>query len=171
MNKPTIVRQDEGLNYQPKLFCVDMMPGLEPKFYEHIPESGVDAIIIGTTVPTGGVPNEGEFSFIPFIERATALKIPVYMVRGSLSAKRKLAEGCPPVRRDINVTNLYGPERDAIEAGAIPLESPDASQLEEVVEEIRRVYSRRPNYQEGIDEVSKLFSSPEFIEQIRKIRE
>lgn len=169
MSKPNKAIGKEGSNYKPRLFCFDIIPGLESELYEPILDSGIDAIIIGATVPSGGVPNEGKYSFIPFIEKATALEIPIYLVRGSLNAEQKLADGFPPIRR--NMTKIYVPERSAIKAGAIPLERPDASQLLEVIEAIKIVYSKKPTYHKGIEEVSKLFSSPEFVESLRKIRE
>ena len=63
------------------------------------------------------------------------------------------------------------PEVHAIKSGATPLERPDVSQEVEVVGAIARVYSRRPGYHEGVREVSEIFSSPEFIEQVKSIRE
>lgn len=152
-----------GLDYKPKLVYLEMMPGLEPALCEPILEAGLDAIIIGT-VPSGGVPNEGEFSFIPFIEKATQLKIPVYLLRGSLSAAHR-HEGEIYER---SLDPLYLPEEESLKAGAIPLERPDRSLLPEVVEAIRMVYAKKPSYDDGIEEVSSLFSRKEFIEIVRK---
>lgn len=169
----------ESPTYRPRLLCFEVMPGLEPEFYEPALERGLDAIII-TTVPTGGIPNEGRYSFIPFVEKATSLKIPVYLLRGSLSASRKPENERRTYRR---ILTLYEPEVDAIrggesrpevdavKSGATPLERPDASQIIEVVQEIIRVYAERPSYHEGIEKISRTFNSPEFMEEIRRIRE
>ena len=159
-------------HYKAKIFCFSVIPGLEPELYEPLLNSDLDAIIIGT-VPTSGVPNEGNYSFIPFIARATERQLPVYLLRGSLSAARRPPHEQNSYRRDLN--HIYQPEVDAIRAaivaGGTPLERPDISQLFEVVEVLRRVYERRPGYIDGINQVCREFSSPEFIEGIKKIRE
>lgn len=76
-------------------------------------------------------------------------------------------------RRDMSL--IYKPEIDAIRAsivaGATPLEKPDMSLLMEVVEKIRDIYAKKPGYDEGIDVVSREFSSPEFMESIKRIRQ
>jgi len=164
--------------YEPKILHFAVSPGLEPELYFPFLEADLDAIII-QTVPTGGVPIKGEFSFIPFIRKATELRIPVYLLRGSLSA----AERPPsyPYRRSLE--SIYEPEIHAIRAGAkpveveavkaggTPLEIPDASLTLEVIQVIRSVYKKRPGYHEGIEEVTRIFSHPEFMEQVKRIRE
>lgn len=170
MSKPTIMTGQEPC--QGKVFCFSVMHGLEPEFYYPILNSDLDAIVIGA-VPTGGVPNKGKYSFIPFIKEATARQLPVYLLRGSLTAAQRPPSEYVSYRRDLST--IYEPERDAITAaitsGAIPLERPDISQLLEVVAKIRRIYGGKPSYDEGIEAVSREFSSPEFIEAIKRIRQ
>lgn len=155
-----------------KVFCFSVMPGLEPDFYYPLLNSDLDAIVIGA-VPTGGVPNLGEFSFIPFIKKATEKKIPVYLLRGSTVAAQRPKHEYAAYRRDMSL--IYQPERDAINAtivaGATPLEKPDISQLLEVVAKMRDIYAGKPNYDKGIEAVGRGFSSPEFIESIKRIRQ
>ncbi len=172
MIKSNTVQGKKGEAYQPNILCFQVMPGLEPELYSPLLESGLDAIIIGT-VPTGGVPNEGEFSFITFIRRATELGVPVFLLRGSLCAARKPKYEYESYRRDMRV--IYEPEIDAIKAsikaGGTPLERPDISMLLEVVETIRKIYTNRPGYDEGIGEVSRRYSSLEFMNEIQRIRQ
>ena len=155
-----------------KVFCFSVMPGLEPEFYYPILNSDLDAIVIGA-VPTGGVSNQGKYSFIPFIKKATELQIPVYLLRGSLTAAQRPPHEYAAYRRDM--TSVYKPERDAIRAaiivGATPLERPDISQLLEVVAKIRGIYGSKPGYDEGIEAVSREFNSTEFMEAIQRIRQ
>lgn len=127
---------------------------------------GLDAVLIATTVPSWGVPNEEPYSFIPFIAKATELRIPVYLIRGLLVSAQR-----PEWLKERNLTSLYGPEVDSIRAGAMPLEKPDTSETLDVVAKMIEVYSTRPEYQEGIDAVCAAFSRPEFVEQVRRIRE
>lgn len=170
MNKPTVITKQEPR--QGKVFCFSVMPGLEPELYHPILNSDLDAIVIGA-VPTGGVPNQGIFSFIPFIREATEKQIPVYLLRGSLTAAQRPPHEYVAYRRDLRT--MYEPERDAITAaitaGAIPLERPDISQLLEVVAKIRRIYGDKPSYDEGVEAVSREFSSSEFMEAIKRIRQ
>jgi hypothetical protein len=166
-------------SYQPRILCFPVVPGLEPELYYPM-LSLVDVIII-ETVPTGGVPAEGKYSFIPFIRKATELRKPVFLLRGTTSASRKPEHEQRSYRRSLE--SLYAPELyairggekpteiDALKSGGTPLERPDVSQILEVVERIRGVYAERPPYHEGIKKVSEIFSSPEFMEQIRRIRE
>ena len=69
---------------------------------------------------------------------------------------------------------IYEPERDAIRAaitaGATPLERPDVSMLPQVVDRVYQVYSNKPSYNEGIEQVSMPFNSLEFMESIKGIR-
>ena len=171
MNKPKSAQNQEQ-NHKPRIICFSVMPGLEPELYEPLLISDLDALIIGT-VPTGGVPNEGRYSFIPFIRRATDLQLPVYLLRGSLSAAGRPPNERKAYRRDMD--KIYQPERDAIRAaviaGGTPLERPDISQLFDVVNVLRRVYAQRPEYVDGIGKVSGEFSSPEFVQAIKKMRE
>ena len=100
------------------------------------------------------------------------MQIPVYLLRSSLSAARRSREEYDAYRRDMSV--IYEPERDAIRAaitaGATPLEKPDVSMLPEVIDRIYRVYSKRPSYDVGIEQIGMTFNSPEFMESIRRIR-
>lgn len=155
-----------------KILCFSVMPGLEPEFYQPLLNSDLDAIVIGA-VPTGGVPNQGKYSFIPFIKEATKRRIPVYLLRGSTVAAKRPPHEYAAYRRDLRT--IYQPEREAITAaigaGATPLERPDISQLLEVVEKMRDIYADKLNYDEGIEAVGREFSSPEFIEAIKRIRQ
>lgn len=172
MSKPNNPVEIQEQKYRPRLLCFQVMPGLEPQFYQPLLEKGLDAIIMGV-VPTGGVPTEGEFSFIPFIARATELGVPVYLLRGSTNSAQKPRLEYEAYRRNMKL--IYEPERAAvcaaITAGATPLERPDISLLLDVVEAIRSVYTNMPNYDEGIRQVSEIFSSPEFMEDIKRIRQ
>jgi len=169
MDQPTNIvgskQLDENSPYKPRVLHIGIMPGLEPQPYEKILEQGLDAVVI-QAVCTGGVPNEEEFSFIPFIQKATDSKIPVYLLRGTLTAAEKPSWEATKVR---TLDSYYGPEGDAIMAGAIPLERPDSSQTLEVMEAIREVYSTKPAYEEGIETVSNLFSRPEFLKRVKEI--
>jgi len=170
MDQPTNVvgsnQLAENLAYKPRVWHIAVEPGLEPQPYEQILEQGLDAFVIGT-VCTGGVPTEEGYSFIPLIQKATNSNIPVYLLRGTLTAAEKPSWEAPKVR---TLESYYRPEGDAIRAGAIPLERPDASQTLEVMAAIREVYSTKPDFDEGIEAVSEMFSRPEFLERVREIR-
>ena len=155
-----------------KILCFSVTPGLKPEFYQPLLNSDLDAIVIGT-VPTGGVPNQGRFSFIPFIKEATEKQILVYLIRGSTVAAQRRPHETASYRRSLKT--VYPPERDAItaavNAGATPLERPDISQLLEVIGKIREIYGTKVSYDEGVEAVSTEFNSPEFMEEIKRMRQ
>jgi len=154
-------------SYKPSILAIPMDPGNELGPFENYPKKDLDVVVL-ITYPSGTVPNEGRYSFIPFIQETTDAEVPVYMLRGSLTAAEKPSWEAPKVR---TLETYYGPEGNAIKAGAIPLERPDASQYHEVMAAIREIYSDKPSYDEGIEAVSNLFSRPEFLERVKEIRD
>lgn len=96
-------------DFETSILIVPQFPGLEPSFFEHLLQDvdgqrGCRGVIV-QTLGAGNVTNEAPYSFIPFVERAYRLGIPVIVT-----------SQYPP---DPGTHTKYTPAEAPINAGAI----------------------------------------------------
>lgn len=65
------------VTFDDKVLCIDLTPGLNPRMLDQLVDSGSIKGFVIKSFGAGAVPDYGEMSFIPFIERSTKLGIPV----------------------------------------------------------------------------------------------
>jgi hypothetical protein len=163
----SVVEQDK--RYTPRRAVFYTLGGPEPELCSLLLDKGLDYIIL-IVGATGSVSSKGESSFIPLIETAISKRIPVYMLRDVYSSRDRLANGTyDGFRKDLS--SLYSGEAKAIRTGAIQLEKPDSFMLNGVVITLDGIYSKKPSYDEGIEEVTRIYNSPEFNAKLKEIRD
>ena len=106
----TIARRSPGDGFAPNfhanILCISLIPGLLPRMLAPLlNQDSYDGIIL-QSFGAGNVPNREEYSFTPFIERATECNIPI-VITSQFPANSTLE-------------THYEPGIDAINRGAIP---------------------------------------------------
>lgn len=93
-------------DFEADVLQVSLIPGLRPALLEPLLDAGGFDGIVLQSFGAGNVPDEGEYSFQPFIEAAVTRNIPV-IIASQFPANSTL-------------DTHYAPGRNAINAGAIP---------------------------------------------------
>jgi L-asparaginase len=93
-------------NFEANVLQVSLIPGLRPTLLEPVLEIGDFDGVILQSFGAGNVPDQGDYSFQPFITRAVERNIPV-IVASQFPANSTM-------------DTHYEPGRNAMEAGAVP---------------------------------------------------
>ena len=101
----TSIRFDFLPHFQRNILTIDLVPGQEPGIVSQVLRSGTCRGLILKSHGAGNVPIHEEYSFIPVIEKATELRIPVLISTKFVGGK---------------TLPIYEPAIKAMAAGAIP---------------------------------------------------
>ena len=93
-------------HFQRGILCVDLVPGQEPSLLLEVLRSGKCQGLLLKSPGVGVVPTEDEYSIIPVIKEAVALKIPVLVATKFVGGRTNM--------------EIYETGKLALDAGAIP---------------------------------------------------
>lgn len=95
-----------SVHFDDHVLCIDLTPGLNPKILTQLVDSGDIKGLLIKSFGAGAVPDQGEMSLLPFIEKSTKLQIPVVVATKFLGGSSFRETNDEPAMR-------------ALEAGAI----------------------------------------------------
>lgn len=143
---PSVFKKDSAISFVPKAeFCsdilaIDLVPGLQANILENILQSGLCKSFLFRSLGAGNVPSEGEFSLIPFIDKAVnKFKIPVLV-------STKFIGGS-------TIMDIYEPGKLALNAGAI-----SARDMTDVAAQVKLMWALAQGYSTK-DEVQKIIQT------------
>ena len=140
------LKKDNTVSFAPSMeFCsdilaIDLVPGLKENILESILESGLCKSFLLRSLGAGNVPSDGEFSLIPFIDKAVnKFKIPVLV-------STKFIGGS-------TIMDIYEPGKLALNAGAI-----SAKDMTDVAAQVKLMWALAQGYRTK-EEVQKIIQT------------